>query len=313
MLGALLCDADVFVLENYRALGQHSLRLASEQIIAATSELDLALPRRLMPATRDSSDSIAAPMAAIDRYPTGGFATLTTSGSLENLLTSELMYMDDRRSRDGLDLFDIRYAEGELLYYTRDESMYERTRREISFWLMPDLAALRFKDPTLRWQRLVIALAAVVVCARRLRSWLGDQHLRLRIVFFTGDSDPLAAERSLLELCLRDQIASDIALVGTARELTRERDANAMRAATADTSVIVLSAVETPMRIIDGVRTGGLHLGDPWPRLWWAHRAQLSGADAAPVHGLVTASDSAGSTLWRAWVDVTTSVLQGLI
>jgi len=69
-------------------------------------------------------------------YPTGGFSGLTNQGTLENLLTSELAYMDDISG--SISLFDMRYVDGELLYYLRDEGTMRRRRRTIHFIIDPD-------------------------------------------------------------------------------------------------------------------------------------------------------------------------------
>ena len=84
-----------------------------------------------------------------DHYPTGGFSSIATTGTMENLVISELIYMEDPADKDaagGVDLFDLRYAEGELLYYTRDESQFVRDHRAVGFALSSDLTRARIKD-----------------------------------------------------------------------------------------------------------------------------------------------------------------------
>ena len=54
-----------------------------------------------------------------DTYPVGGFTSISTRGSIESLLHSQLAYMEtDERP----DLFDIKFLRDELLYYARDEN-----------------------------------------------------------------------------------------------------------------------------------------------------------------------------------------------
>jgi hypothetical protein len=124
-------------------------------------------------------------------------------GSLENLVTSELVYMEDEPT---LDLFDVRYVEGELLYYTRDESVAVRRRRVITFAMLPALVDARVKDTGVRWQRAVVALGLVLCLVRRLSAWLTAEDLRFRVVFVQDDKgqSPLEAERGLCELLLRE-------------------------------------------------------------------------------------------------------------
>ena len=50
-------------------------------------------------------------------FPVGGFSSISTVGSLENLVTSELIYMDDPNdpASERPDQFDVRFVEGDLL------------------------------------------------------------------------------------------------------------------------------------------------------------------------------------------------------
>ena len=78
-------------------------------MLEASERIGQTLPRHVRARRRDGSH--LTPLAEEDRYPTGGFAALTNAGSPENLVASELVYMDDGSD---IDLFDVRFAEGEL-------------------------------------------------------------------------------------------------------------------------------------------------------------------------------------------------------
>src|SRR5262249_57603158 len=93
-----------------------------------------------------------------DTYPVGGYSSISTKGTIESLLHSQLAYMEEARP----DLFDIKFVRDELFYYARDENQFLRRRRAFAFVLAPDLAQARFKDPEPPGQRLVLALALVV-------------------------------------------------------------------------------------------------------------------------------------------------------
>jgi hypothetical protein len=125
---------------------------------------------------------------------------------MENLVCSELIYMEDDAE---FDLFDVRYSEGELLYYTRDDSVFLRNHRAITILLHPDLGRARFKDAELPWQRLVLVFGLLLCAVRRLHDWLGHEALLLRFVFLDGEDgqpSPLAEEKQLLGLLLREWI-----------------------------------------------------------------------------------------------------------
>ena len=131
-------------------------------------------------------------------------------GSLENLVTSELIYMDPPSSsgmKGDVDLFDMRYVEGELLYYTRDEAIFVRRRRQVVLVLSPDLVRARVKDRGAPFQRIVIVLGLVLVLTKKLVEMLGEEALAIRVVFLLAEDglpSPLAEERALAELILRE-------------------------------------------------------------------------------------------------------------
>jgi hypothetical protein len=200
-----LGQEDAFELEHGTALDELGQRLALRQVLQAAATLEAALPRHR---PRSGADRREVPTRAPDEgaYPVGGFASLSTRGSLESLLNSQLAYLEPERP----DLFDVKYLRGELLYYARDENHFLRRRRTFVFALFPDLAAARFKGPDVPWQHIVLLLALVVAAVHRLTEWLGSDALAFEILFlWEGPAGPpLAPERKLLESLLRGPIAA---------------------------------------------------------------------------------------------------------
>lgn len=217
--GALLVPADRFVIANLERLAGLAQRLALAQVAEAVEALGRDVPRRI----RGTSRRGPAPSRVHEEssYPIGGFSAISTLGSIENLVTSELVYMDAGQEPGGtapeVDLFDVRWAQGELLYYARDEGLAVRERRAIALVLDPDLDAARFRDPGADWQRLVGVLAIVVLAVQRLIDLLTEQDLQIRVVTppRTDGVAPLAAEAGLLELLLADPIARGVVAVVT--------------------------------------------------------------------------------------------------
>jgi hypothetical protein len=204
--GSLLSEAQVFALENLAVLGELGQRVAVAQIVSAAEALGTAWPKRIKMKRRDVGTS---PVALEDEsaYPAGGFSSVANVGTLENLVTSELVFMSPRGARGAgeVDLFDVRYAEGELLYYTRDEALIVRPRRVVAFVLHPSLVAARLKDQDVPWQRIVVVLGLVVAAVRRLERWLGESDLFFSCIFETDGARPaLERERQLLELLLTE-------------------------------------------------------------------------------------------------------------
>jgi hypothetical protein len=222
-------------------------------------------------------------------------------GSLENLVTSELVYMEDEPT---LDLFDVRYVEGELLYYTRDESVAVRRRRVVTFALLPELADARVKDAGVRWQRAVMALGLVLCLVRRLSVWLTAEDLRFRVVFLQDDKGqfPLEAERGLCELLLREWLER-----GTAEVLTAPDLASLLAEATTSTKrarvdvLLVDAARQASHDALEADARIGLHVLDlsaPSPRV------RLLGSKAG-MEGL--------ESPWEAWTGAALELARALL
>ena len=212
----LLGEREIFALEHLATLGSLGRRVAAEQIGDAAEALGRSLPRR-MRRRAARPGPVATRLEDESAYPIGGFAAVSTSGTLENLVTSELVYMDEA---EDVDLFDMRYVEGELLYYTRDESIAVRRRHVVTFVLDASLVDARWKDAEVGWQRLVLALGMVVCVLRRLVDWLAEEALHVRVVFprdARGQS-PLAEERALTGLLLSEWIERGVATVEEAAD-----------------------------------------------------------------------------------------------
>jgi hypothetical protein len=203
---ALVTDADVFTLENLAVLRTLTQRLAIQQIVLAREAIGASLRTTIKSKRRNTGDR-ATRDEAESEYPVGGFASVATYGSIENIVTSELIYMDQSQGRDRpLDLFDVRYAEGELLYYTRDEAILLRHRRCVTFLFAGDLVDARLKDPSLDWQRIVALVGMVAAVVEKLDRELGAEALVFRVVFVLGEDrpSPLKAERELCTLLFRE-------------------------------------------------------------------------------------------------------------
>ena len=308
-MGSLIGEPAVFLMENFEALGELTQRLAIEQMIEVSDALSEALPRRLKPRTRIDRGQIPTPLTAEDNYPTGGFSSLSTSGSLENLVVSELIYMEEERD-DNIDLFDLRYAEGELLYYTRDESVFVRNRRVLRFALMPDLARVRFKDTGLAWQRSILAFGMIAFCIQRLGEWLEGEGLSFQVVFIAGDptgepSQNLDGERALCAILLREWIAREMAEVTTAPSLDQVITVASEDARSAESSLIVLSAQAMDLAPIPDLVAGTVALGAPEPSLSWLHRPEPPRPSEPDTGRQID--------LWQSWLRLALELLQEIV
>jgi len=237
---ALVDDREVFAIDHLAVLGTFARRMAADHIAAAAQALAGTLPRRL-PANRQHRGARDTLLAADDTYPAGGFTAITPGGSsanIENLVSSELVYMEDHQE---VDLFTLRYVEGELLFYTRDESVFRRHRHLITILLGADLDDARVKDPNVPWQRLVLGLGLIVAAIRWLIDQLGHEALSVRLSFPLRG---LALERELVALLLEGEITSGtVQVVEEAAESAILVAAAAANTAISDLVVVSLGPV----------------------------------------------------------------------
>jgi hypothetical protein len=222
--GCLVADSDIFTMENLGVLSQLNQRIAIEHIVDAAQEIEASLPQKIR---RKAQSTGPVPTQADDEsnYPIGGFSAISNSGTIENLVCSELIYMEDPKdleeSGDQFDMFDMRYAEGELLYYTRDESMYVRRAKVVTFVLNADLIEARVKDRGVKYQRLVIALGAILCTIKRMISWLSEDGMIFRIIFLNNGKRQalLFEEIALSKLLFREWQESGVVVISEATSI----------------------------------------------------------------------------------------------
>lgn len=288
---ALVDDREVFALDHLGVLRDLGGRMTAEHVAAAAEALARTLPRRL-PANRHHRGVKDTHLVDESTYPAGGFAAITPGGSnanIENLVTSELVYMEDG---PGPDVFTLRYVESELLYYTRDDSVHRRHRHVIGIALGPDLDDARVKDRELPWQRLVLALGLVLAAIRWLGEQLGDQALAIHLAF---PPKLLAEEREIIRLLLEGEIASGTVVVAE-QGWQDAVDHTAAQASRAIADVVVLSLGPTPM-IPKGLRAVHMNL-----------------AAAAPTLANVGSdSPDPGPDSWTEWCEVAEDLLRWLV
>lgn len=291
---ALVDDREVFAIDHLAVLGSFARRMAADHIAAAAEALTRTLPRRL-PARRQERGAADTQLADDDTYPAGGFTAITPGGSsanIENLVSSELVYMEDDQA---VDLFTLRYVEGELLFYTRDDSVFRRHRHLITFLLGADLDDARVKDPAVPWQRLVLGLGLLVAAIRWLTDQLGHEALAVRLAF---PPRQLAEERALVALLLEGEIES-----GTV-EIVEEPAEGAIEVAagaggTAISDLVVVSLGPAP----------------PLPRGQRALHLCLAGAapTACELSPRPGPPPEPGPDAWTEWGEVAEDLLRWLI
>ncbi len=280
---ALLDTADVFLVENVEVLGELTQRLFIEQLAEVETCFSAGLPKRLKPRRKSLQAKVSTALAAEEEYPAGGFSSISTSGSLENLVISELIYMEDNATGDEqlVDLFDLRYAEGELLYYTRDDAVFQRDHRVIQFVFEPSLVHARTKDEDMSWQRLVVSLGLVACAIERLSEWLGDDQLLIRLAFVDdGGCAPLDLERGVLSLLAKDWIERGTVEVTSVESYEALMPELEELAKSVELDLISLGCGAPILRSTpDNYQVAHLDLGNSRPELSWKHRPSEDAAD----------------------------------
>jgi hypothetical protein len=284
----VLAPEDVFELEHGTALAEFGERFALRQVLQAAARLDATLPaRRIRPLA--GRQEVPTRVLDEDTYPVGGFSSLSTRGTVESLLHSQLAFMerDDRP-----DLFDVKFLRDELLYYARDENQFLRRRRSFLIALFPDLLQTRVKDPSLPYQRGILLMALLLVVVRRLSDWLSTDALFFEFLFL-DDNEALGRERELLEMLFREAIETGSVVLRPlpAAELARECAGRARRSLC---HYLTVSTADRPFEAPDTVVTR-LVLEGPCPA--------LGAGDEEPIY-------PAGEEPFDVWAGVLLELLQ---
>lgn len=264
--GDVLGPEDVFELEHGTALADLGQRVALRQVLQAALRLEAALPAfRVRPLA--GRQEVPTRVFDEDTYPVGGYSSLATRGSIESLLQSQLAYME-KDERDRPDLFDIKYLRDELLYYARDENQFLRRRRSFIIALSADLVQSRFKDSELPWQRIVLLLGFLVAAVRRLSDWLSTDALVFEFLFpVDGEVSPLAQERHLLEMVLREQRANGTVQLLAHSSRAQLADYLERRARLCMCHCLVVGTEDVPAFRAENTVVSRLQLGGPVPVL----------------------------------------------
>lgn len=284
-------SAEVFIMENHHALRGSAQRVAITQVAQAADEIKNTLPVKLKPSQKRMGHT---PTRLEDEtaYPIGGYSSVSNSGPMESLVSSELIYMDEGNS---VDLFDIRWASNELLKYTRDESVFVRQKRNIHFVLDSSLEGARTKDAGVPWQKTVLISAMIVAGVAKVTKWLDENDLEIHVSFPPGS---LEKDRRLLELLLREWVELGIV---TINEGDREQvDGKIIESTkTAQTDGIFIST--------DGSDTSDLEEENVF-------LSQLMVGNQAPVLTLSgSVIDCEHDDLWSSWLSSMGSLIKSLV
>jgi hypothetical protein len=272
--------ADIAALEQGTALADMGQYVAHRQILQTTAKLESRLPARPVKPLVGRKE-VPTRVLDEDQYPVGGYTSISTKGSIESLLHSQLAYMEP----ESPDLFDMKFVRDELFYYSRDENQFLRRRRAFVFVLFPDLIGARFKDAELPYQRIVLVQSTILALVRKLADWLSFDAIRFEVLFVQdGGKNPLAEEAGLLRLLLREPIErGDGAVLEVGGQEDVEKHLNHL---SRTAQVHCLAAATEPFGMeMDNVVVTELVVGGPRPEIGGGDGvvAELEGEDAFDV------------------------------
>lgn len=198
----LLQEEDLFELAHWEQLSTEHLRIGCRQLIEVErrlGEIDITRVSVNEPETEVET-------AFIDEthVPTGGVAGLTNRGSIESMVVSELAYMEDG---PGINLFDLRYLEGEILYYMRDAGTLRRKRRTIHFVVDMD-KLFSVKSPGFDYQFSILAQGLALRILRDVFQIFEADSVEAHFHYVAPEEqhDVLLKEVNLLEVLLEDAV-----------------------------------------------------------------------------------------------------------
>ena len=207
--GRLFSAEDLWELAHIEELPRESTRRALREVhhaVARIGAVDPGSARTL----RSKAQEVPVEDKDADSYPAGGFDALSNRGRFENLVRTEVVYVGEGQvETGGIDLFDVRFAEGELLFYTRDDSPLLDQRRELCA-VIERPADLRYKHPELPAQTLVLIDALILRLQADSVLVFGPNGSTVTIVWLPESRDDRAAaeeERGLMAITLAAEIA----------------------------------------------------------------------------------------------------------
>ncbi len=219
--GPLLSRPALWELEHFAELPSASARMASRALNRACDAVGRVSASVAARVERRAKEVVVEEHAEADIFPAGGFDGISQRGRFENLVRSEVGYVGVG-AMEGVDLFDLRWVSGELLYYTRDESPLLDARRSLHF-VIDRPASLRFKHPELPGQTLTLVCGLCLAMLGDLARILGPKGCTVSWSWTCAGPEDEAvaqAEEALLNLSALNEVRRGRLRFGAGESLT---------------------------------------------------------------------------------------------
>lgn len=203
---SILNESDLFELRHLDYLKTDHLRLGCRQVIEL-KEMFNELPAGTL-LVNESEDEAESSYIDETHYPAGGLAGLTNKGPIENMVASEMMFLEEQVGH--LNLFDLRFLEQQQLYFMRDSGTLKRKRRKIHFIFDMD-RLFEQKSRGYEWQFSILSQG---ICYRLLEDFFtifeADAVIaELHYIAGNCSSDFIHGEVNIMKLLLKDYSLHD--------------------------------------------------------------------------------------------------------
>jgi hypothetical protein len=128
----VLRSSDFWELQNIHVIHSEALLFAAREVLNFKTVIEEELKLQLSRVKKYVMNQPEWKRSIAGEYPVGGISEISNRGSLENLLKSELMFVDESEE---MDLFQIRFVKNEMLYFKRDSNQIEEYERRIRVYL----------------------------------------------------------------------------------------------------------------------------------------------------------------------------------
>jgi len=205
--GPVLSAEKLDIIQNWDAFQRASQRTSAESIMRWSKVYPKFDPRRMRAI---HEEQVETKLRKDSPYvPMGGIAGITHVGRADRpstVVPSEFMYLDEEIPGLGIDLYTVRAAEKQLLFYEREGGQMEKVRRTIHIAIDPKSLSTPIAPGILAKHRtygLIVRLVQDIALA------LPTKALRIKI-HILGDKSESVSDKHILGVILRWEVDHEV-------------------------------------------------------------------------------------------------------
>lgn len=214
----LLSEEDFFELENLEALNRDFLRYGVKNILAVRSQISTLDPSMVQ--LNEESSEAESNFLDDQHFQVGGISGISTKGKPSNMLSSEFVYMDEPADEGkSFDLFTMRVALNQALYYTREDGQCLRKRRKLAFIL--DLSKpLNVKYPDHKYQVGTMAAGFLLSFIRDIETLFEGDSVIFSLNVVGPDTEYVQEQLKVMELLLNVPVKRGLMTISHSYDLS---------------------------------------------------------------------------------------------